>query len=599
MHGRGAFLALEGCDKVGKTTQVKLLVEALNNLGIVAEAKSFPNRTTKIGELLNKFLLKEIELPSEAAHLLFSANRWECRQDIIKALQAGTTLIIDRYAASGAAYTSAATGRSLTWCQEVDRGLPSPDLIVFLKVPEQMQNSHMWDGERYDNMTFQQKVSSNYDKLNDGTWKVINGQQDLNVIHQELLRSTLDIIEQVKNRPINRNIKMEFRPKTFDLEIAFAASRKRQMKKFRGPDSPLYSAICPAIYIIRILGQAPYKFSKDRLVPSNVYLIFSFVFLTVCFYNVYVVFYQFLHSTRKEPILGGTEYIKVTFNCFTMIYSVLMTMSTRNKFVQIWNNIQDYDDAVRLLGYPQKEIKTRIVCWILITLNIALWTSVNQIGMYAFTESWISNIGYMSPYFGSCIAVYKFIGITFILGQRFHHLNELATKYIYSKRKNTRPMKIDIKTIQTWHNELMIVGENLNTLYTWEILLWLANLSIHSVSDLYFIIDKVLNDWDNLHWPSICCLASWSLVFVAQLIILHISCDYVSTQANCMGGILIDWQACLMEKNSLKTPIEMSLHFINRKLQFTAAGCFCIELPLIRSIAALLTTYLVILLQLQ
>nr|XP_050850827.1 uncharacterized protein LOC127064198 [Vespula vulgaris] len=203
MHGRGAFLALEGCDKVGKTTQVKLLVEALNNLGIVAEAKSFPNRTTKIGELLNKFLLKEIELPSEAAHLLFSANRWECRQDIIKALQAGTTLIIDRYAASGAAYTSAATGRSLTWCQEVDRGLPSPDLIVFLKVPEQMQNSHMWDGERYDNMTFQQKVSSNYDKLNDGTWKVINGQQDLNVIHQELLRSTLDIIEQVKNRPIS------------------------------------------------------------------------------------------------------------------------------------------------------------------------------------------------------------------------------------------------------------------------------------------------------------------------------------------------------------------------------------------------------------
>lgn len=58
---------------------------------------SFKDRTTKIGELLNKFLLKEIELPSEAAHLLFSANRWECKQDIIKALQAGTTVIIDRY----------------------------------------------------------------------------------------------------------------------------------------------------------------------------------------------------------------------------------------------------------------------------------------------------------------------------------------------------------------------------------------------------------------------------------------------------------------------------------------------------------------------
>lgn len=43
MHGRGAFLVLEGCDKVGKTTQVKLLVKALNNHGIVAEARSFPS----------------------------------------------------------------------------------------------------------------------------------------------------------------------------------------------------------------------------------------------------------------------------------------------------------------------------------------------------------------------------------------------------------------------------------------------------------------------------------------------------------------------------------------------------------------------------
>lgn len=110
---------------------------------------------------------------------------------------------------------------------------------------------------------------------------------------------------------VDRNIKMEFRPKTFDLETAFATSKRRQLKKFRGPDSPLYSAIFPAVYITRILGLAPYKFSKDRLVPCNVYLIFSFIFLSIYSYNVYTVFAQFLTHKRHKPILGGTDYVKV------------------------------------------------------------------------------------------------------------------------------------------------------------------------------------------------------------------------------------------------------------------------------------------------
>lgn len=39
---RGAFLVLEGCDRVGKSTQVKRLVKALNDRGIKAESRGFP-----------------------------------------------------------------------------------------------------------------------------------------------------------------------------------------------------------------------------------------------------------------------------------------------------------------------------------------------------------------------------------------------------------------------------------------------------------------------------------------------------------------------------------------------------------------------------
>ena len=39
---RGALLVLEGCDRAGKSTQVKMLLQALNDRLIPAEAISFP-----------------------------------------------------------------------------------------------------------------------------------------------------------------------------------------------------------------------------------------------------------------------------------------------------------------------------------------------------------------------------------------------------------------------------------------------------------------------------------------------------------------------------------------------------------------------------
>jgi dTMP kinase len=37
----------------------------------------FTDRTTAIGQLINDYLVKNIDLTDNAVHLLFSANRWE------------------------------------------------------------------------------------------------------------------------------------------------------------------------------------------------------------------------------------------------------------------------------------------------------------------------------------------------------------------------------------------------------------------------------------------------------------------------------------------------------------------------------------------
>ena len=42
------------------------------------------------------------------------------------------TIICDRYAFSGVAFSAAKPGLDFDWCRECDRGLPGPDAVIYL-----------------------------------------------------------------------------------------------------------------------------------------------------------------------------------------------------------------------------------------------------------------------------------------------------------------------------------------------------------------------------------------------------------------------------------------------------------------------------------
>lgn len=114
------------------------------------------------------------------------------------------------------------------------------------------------------------------------------------------------------------------------------------------------------------------------------------------------------------------------------MYELGLTVFTRRSFTRIWNALQDYDDDVRRLGYPHKEARTTIVAWILTIVTATVWVIVSRSGMYAFLEMWSYNIGYLLPYIGTSITVYKFVGMAYFFGRRFHHLNTIAIKNLPS-----------------------------------------------------------------------------------------------------------------------------------------------------------------------
>nr|XP_054333366.1 thymidylate kinase isoform X2 [Pongo pygmaeus] len=104
---RGALIVLEGVDRAGKSTQSRKLVEALCAAGHRAELLRFPERSTEIGKLLSSYLQKKSDVEDHSVHLLFSANRWEQVPLIKEKLSQGVTLVVDRYAFSGVAFTGA------------------------------------------------------------------------------------------------------------------------------------------------------------------------------------------------------------------------------------------------------------------------------------------------------------------------------------------------------------------------------------------------------------------------------------------------------------------------------------------------------------
>lgn len=119
---RGAFILFEGCDRSGKSTQVAKLVQRLQADGSKVEAMRFPDRTTEIGKMIDAYLRCATHLDDRAVHLLFSANRWECRERILALLEQGTSIVCDRYTFSGVAFSASKVGMDVEWCKAPDEG---------------------------------------------------------------------------------------------------------------------------------------------------------------------------------------------------------------------------------------------------------------------------------------------------------------------------------------------------------------------------------------------------------------------------------------------------------------------------------------------
>lgn len=165
----GLFVAFEGGEGAGKSTQVALLAEALQSRGLDVVRTREPGGTPT-AEAIREVLLKPTEAPmaGRCEVLLFAAARADHAATVIRpALARGSVVLCDRYIDSSLAYQGAARGFGVAdvgaisaWATE---GL-LPDLTVLLDVEPGVGLARAKDGNRMEaeSLAFHEQVRNEF-----------------------------------------------------------------------------------------------------------------------------------------------------------------------------------------------------------------------------------------------------------------------------------------------------------------------------------------------------------------------------------------------------------------------------------------------------
>jgi dTMP kinase len=141
----GHFIAIEGIDGAGTTTQAARLAAALRKRGLPVRTTHEPT-DGPIGSLIRQVLNGRVVVAGPAGStslgwstmaLLFAADRLDHLQaEIIPNLMDGVTVITDRYDASSIAYQGVVSGDAAVteWIRTINRRARRPDLTIILDV---------------------------------------------------------------------------------------------------------------------------------------------------------------------------------------------------------------------------------------------------------------------------------------------------------------------------------------------------------------------------------------------------------------------------------------------------------------------------------
>ena len=193
--GVDVFISLEGIDGSGKSTQAKLLAEALDPETLAIREPGGTDAAERIRELLAD---PALELDPLAELLLFLAARADLTARVIRpALEAGRDIVSDRFADSSVAYQGAArglgVGEAISLTDAATEGL-WPDLTLLLRVDPELglERSDGNDRLESEGLELQRAVAEAYEEIAQiasDRVVVIDGEGSVEEVHERVMEA--------------------------------------------------------------------------------------------------------------------------------------------------------------------------------------------------------------------------------------------------------------------------------------------------------------------------------------------------------------------------------------------------------------------------
>jgi dTMP kinase len=162
------FISLEGVDGSGKSTQARLLAEALGPETVAIREPGGTEAAERVRALLAD---PALELTALAELMLFCGARADLTERVIRpALEAGRDVVSDRFSDSSVAYQGAArglgVGEVISLCDLATDGL-WPDLTLLLKVDPELGLGRAGGDDRFEaeGLELQRAVATAYEEI--------------------------------------------------------------------------------------------------------------------------------------------------------------------------------------------------------------------------------------------------------------------------------------------------------------------------------------------------------------------------------------------------------------------------------------------------
>lgn len=196
------FIAFEGCDASGKSTQARILADRLGALLTREPGGTAGGR--RIRSLLLDHSPEGRSLDVRAEALLMAADRAQHVAEVLRpGLAAGLTIITDRYIGSSLAYQGYGRGLAVAEVRRISEWASGglwPDVIVLLRVPLETAMTRLIEERTPDRLEnegagFLMRVIAGFDAVaaaDPQRWRVVDGVGSVETVAERVWKAVED-----------------------------------------------------------------------------------------------------------------------------------------------------------------------------------------------------------------------------------------------------------------------------------------------------------------------------------------------------------------------------------------------------------------------